>query len=48
MLAELVIHPHRPGLHAPRVLKRRKDRYTCMTRPREQLRQALGITTVAA
>jgi hypothetical protein len=45
---KLTVNPHRPGRHEPRVIKRRKDRYTYMTRPREQLRQALGIKRVAA
>jgi hypothetical protein len=44
----LVVNPHRPGRHEPRVIKRRKDRYTYMTRPREELRKALGITSKAA
>ncbi len=44
----LIINPNRPGRDEPRVIKRRKDRYTVMTRPRENLRQELGITRVAA
>jgi len=44
----LAVHPHRPGRHEPRVIKRRKDRYTYMTKPRDELRQALGITNIAA
>lgn len=44
----LVVRPHRPGRHEPRAIKRRKDRYTYLTRPREQLRQTLGITSPAA
>jgi len=44
----LAVHPSRPGRHEPRVIKRRKDRYTYMTKPRDELRKALGITTVAA
>jgi len=39
--ATLALNPHRPGRSQPRVIKRRKDRYTYMTRPREQLRKAL-------
>jgi hypothetical protein len=47
----LVVDPHRhnrDARHEPRVIKRRKDRYTYMTKPREVLREALGITKVAA
>jgi len=43
----IVIHPQRPNRDEPRVIKRRKDRYNYMTRPREQLRKALGIQRVA-
>ncbi len=44
----LAVHPDRPGRDEPRVIKRRKDRYTYMTKPREELRIALGITRKAA
>lgn len=47
----LVVWPHRSNRdarHEPRVIKRRKDRYSHMTKPREALREALGITTLAA
>jgi hypothetical protein len=44
----LIVNRLRPGRCEPRVIKRRKDRYTYMTRPRDQLRQELGITRVAA
>lgn len=44
----LAVHPRRPGRHEPRVIKRAKDRYPYMTRPREKLRQALGIQKSAA
>jgi hypothetical protein len=44
----IVVNPHRPGRHEPRVIKRGKDRYTRMTKPREILRKALGITRVAS
>lgn len=44
----LRVNPLRPGRCEPRVIKRRKDRYTYLTRPRDQLRQLLGITRVAA
>jgi len=40
-LGDLVVNPKRPGRFEPRVIKRRKDRYPVMTKPREQLRQAL-------
>lgn len=46
--ATLRLNPLRPGRHQPRVIKRRKDRYTYMTRPREQLRKALDTKQVAA
>ncbi len=44
----LVVNPWRPGRDEPRVIKRRKDRYGYMTRPRDVLRQELGITRDAA
>jgi len=44
----LAVNPHRPGRHEPRVIKRRRDRYPMMTRPREQLRQTLGIVRLVA
>ena len=40
----LTVNPKRPDRDEPRAIKRRKDRYTYMTRPREELRKALGIT----
>jgi hypothetical protein len=40
----LMVNPYRPGRSEPRVIKRRKDRYSYMTRPREQLRRELGLT----
>jgi len=45
---KLAVNPHRPGRHEPRVIKRRKDRYAYMTKPRDELRKALGITPLAA
>ncbi len=39
----IVVNPNRPGRDEPRVIKRRKDTYRYMTRPREVLRQELGI-----
>lgn len=44
----LIVNPRRPGRHEPRVIKRRKDRYTYLTKPRDQLRQQLGISRHAA
>lgn len=44
----LRINPNRPGRDEPRVIKRAKDRYSYMTKPRDALRQTLGITRVAA
>jgi Transposase DDE domain len=40
-LPDLVINPHRPGRHEPRVVKDLQDTYTKMTRPRDELRKAL-------
>jgi len=45
---QMMINPWRPGRDEPRVIKRRKDRYRHMTRPRDTLRQELGITGDAA
>jgi IS5 family transposase len=44
-IAELVVVPHRPGRHQPRVKKRRPKSYPLMTRPRHELRKRLGITS---
>ena len=44
----LRINAYRPGRDEPRVIKRPKDHYTYMTKPRDQLRQALGIARHAA
>lgn len=45
----LIINPHRPGRDQPRVIKRRKDRYTAMTRPRhEYLAEVLDDESLAA
>lgn len=38
---DLLINPRRPGRHEPRVIKRRKDKYSYMTQPRAKLRQSL-------
>lgn len=32
----LTVNPNRPGRHQPRVIKRRKDRYRVMTKPRHE------------
>ena len=37
--APLATHPHRPGRFEPRVIKRKKDGYAYLTRPRDELRQ---------
>jgi len=47
-IPELVYHKIRPGRDEPRVIKRRKDNYCYMTKPRETLRQNLGSKTVRA
>jgi hypothetical protein len=47
-IPDLLINPHRPGRHQPRVIKRRKDRYSYMTKPRPELLERLGITAVKA
>ena len=45
----LTINPNRPGRAQPRVIKRRKDRYTLMTRPRhEYLAEVLDDESLAA
>jgi len=44
----LTINPERPGRDEPRAIKRRKDRYSYMTKPRDELRQTLGIIRLAA
>jgi len=46
--ATLRVNPSRPDRDEPRVIKRAKDHYTYMTRPRDELRKTLGITRVAA
>jgi len=40
-LPDLLINPHRPDRHEPRVVKDLQDTYTKMSRPREQLRKDL-------
>ena len=41
LLPELVVNPERPSRVEPRCIKRRKDRYPRMNRPREELRKRL-------
>jgi Transposase DDE domain len=40
-LSTLVVIPHRPKRHEPRVVKRRPKQYSRMTKPRDQMRKAL-------
>jgi hypothetical protein len=40
-LVMLVVNPHRPNRHEPRVIKDRGDSYALMTKPRAQLKKAL-------
>ena len=47
-LPPLIINPHRPDRHEPRVTKDRQDTYTKMTRPRNELRKALKRQKVEA
>ena len=47
-LPDLLIIPHRPGRHEPRVVKDREDTYTKMTRPRAQLRKELKTKSLTA
>jgi hypothetical protein len=47
-LPELIVNPHRPGRHEPRVVKDLQDTYTKMTRPRKQLRKELKRQKVKA
>jgi hypothetical protein len=37
----LIVNPHRPDRHEPRVVKDREDTYTKMTHPRCELRKQL-------
>lgn len=41
LLPDLVVNPKRPSRVEPRCIKRRKDRYPRMNRPREELRKRL-------
>lgn len=47
-LPPLIVNPHRPGRHEPRVVKDLQDTYTKMTKPRRELRKALKRQKVAA
>jgi hypothetical protein len=47
-LADLVVNPHRPDRHEPRVTKDQQDTYTKMPRAREELRKALKKQAKAA
>jgi hypothetical protein len=47
-LPKLIVNPHRPGRHEPRVVKDQQDTYTKMTRPRKQLRKELKRQKVEA
>jgi len=47
-LPALIVNPHRPGRHEPRVIKDLQDTYTKMSRPRKQLRKELRRQQVEA
>lgn len=47
-LPRLIVNPHRPGRHEPRVVKDRQATYSHMTRPRSELRKALKRQKVEA
>jgi hypothetical protein len=47
-LPTLIVNPHRPDRHEPRVRKRRPKQFPVMKRPRKQLRKALRKQGVAA
>jgi hypothetical protein len=40
-LPDLLVNPHRPDRHEPRVVKNRESNYTKMTKPRRELQKAL-------
>jgi hypothetical protein len=40
-MPDLIVNPHRPNRHEPRVVKDREDTYTKMTHPRSELRKQL-------
>ena len=47
-IPNLLINPNRPGRQQPRVIKRKKDPYSYMTKPRRELVQRLYTTEVMA
>jgi hypothetical protein len=47
-LPQLIVNPHRPDRHEPRVVKDQQDTYTKMTRPRKTLRKELKRQKVTA
>ncbi len=47
-LADLVVNPHRPDRHEPRVVKDLQDTYTKMSRSRRELHKELRTQSVAA
>lgn len=47
-LGELIANPLREGRFEPRVIKRRGDKYSVMSRPRDQMRKELESKGVAA
>jgi hypothetical protein len=47
-MPELVVNPHRPGRHEPRVRKRRPKPYPLMKKPRADLRKSLREKDLAA
>jgi hypothetical protein len=44
----LVVNPHRPGRHCPRVVRRRPKQYDLMTKPRAEYQRPAADTAVAA
>lgn len=44
----LIVNPRRSDRIEPRVVRRRPKQYQRMTKPRQQLREALGATALAA
>ena len=43
-LPDLLVNPHRPGRHEPRVIKDLQDTYRKMSHPRSYLRRHLELT----
>ena len=48
VMPTLVVNPHRPDWHEPRVIKDLQDTYRKMTNPRHELRKALKKQAKAA